>query len=248
MDVTSGLGYPRKTQRTPQNRITRLAGPIDRSPRSHRANATGAICRNPREKRGSRSDRRSADILAISSSEQRFRYIPLQRIPGISGVNEASPWPICYVATPAWASRLSRCRISGLKGSQGMANSSTSPILVCVNSTVSGGSYAQVHYHPDTRPGLPLRQRLLPAAPGLTGQRQSHGHDPLDGPLRCRGADLLDLRDLPPPDRRPQRGGLRQGPLRPALLPRSTQTQGQRRLRRPPAQGPAPPPQATTPR
>src|SRR5208337_2381908 len=113
---------------------------------------------------------------------------------------------------------------------------------------VSGGSYAQVHYHPDTRPSLLLRQRLLPAAPGLPGQRQSHGHDPLDGPLRCRGADLLDLRDLPPPDRRPQRGGLRQGPLRPALLPRSTQTQGQRRLRRPPAQGPAPPPQATTPR
>ena len=55
------------------------------------------------------------------------------------------------------------------------------------NSTFSGGSYAQVHYHPDTRPSLPLRQRLLPAAPGLPGQRQSHGHDPLDGPLRCRG-------------------------------------------------------------
>src|SRR5208283_3467042 len=36
---------------------------------------------------------------------------------------------------------LSRCRICGLKGWQGMANSSTSPILVCVNSTVSGGSY-----------------------------------------------------------------------------------------------------------
>src|SRR5271157_5681855 len=142
---------------------------------------------------------------------------------------------------------LSRSRICGLKGWQGMANSNTSPILACANSTVSGGSYAQVHYHPDTRPSLPLRQRLLPAAPGLPGQRQSHGHDPLDGPLRCRGADLLDLRDLPPPDRRPQRGDLRQGPLRPALLPRSTQTQGQRRLRRPPAQGPAPP-QATTPR
>src|SRR5271157_6038311 len=106
MDVTSGLGYPRKTQGTPQNRITRLAGPIDRSPRSYRVNATGATCRNPREKRGSRSDRRSADILAISSSEQRFRYIPLQRIPGISGVNEAAPRPICYVTTPAWASRL----------------------------------------------------------------------------------------------------------------------------------------------
>src|SRR5208283_4585293 len=106
MDVTSGLGYPRKTQGKPQNRIRRLAGPIDRSPRSHRANATGATCRNPREKRDSRWDRRSADILAISSSEQRFRYIPLQRIPGISGVNEAAPWPICYVAIPAWASRL----------------------------------------------------------------------------------------------------------------------------------------------
>ena len=143
---------------------------------------------------------------------------------------------------------LSRCRICGLKGWQGMTNSNTSPILACVNSTVSGESYAQVHYHPDTRQSLPLRQRLLPAAPGLPGQRQSHGHDSLDGPLRCRGADLLDLRDLPPPDRRPQRGDLRQGPLRPALLPRSTQTQGQRRLRRPPAQGPAQPPQATTPR
>ena len=68
-----------------------------------------------------------------------------------------------------------------------MANSNTSPILACANSTFSGGSYAQVHYHPDTSPSLPLRQRLLPAAPGLPGQRQSHGHDPLDGPLRCRG-------------------------------------------------------------
>ena len=144
-------------------------------------------------------------------------------------------WVVCADEKP----NFSRCRICGLKGWQGMTNSNTSPILACVNSTVSGGSYAQVHYHPDTRQSLPLRQRLLPAAPGLPGQRQSHGHDPLDGPLRCRGADLLDLRDLPPPDRRPQRGDLRQGPLRPALLPRSTQTQGQRRLRRPPAQGPA---------
>jgi hypothetical protein len=24
------------------------------------------------------------------------------------GMNEAAPWPICYVATPAWASRLAR--------------------------------------------------------------------------------------------------------------------------------------------
>jgi hypothetical protein len=47
--------------------------------------------------------------LAISSSEQRFRYIPLQRIPGIPGVNEAVPRPICYVTTPAWASRLVFC-------------------------------------------------------------------------------------------------------------------------------------------
>ena len=118
------------------------------------------------------------------------------------------------------SANLSRSRICGLKGWQGMANSNTSPILACANSTFSGGSYAQVHYQPDTRPSLPLRQRLLPAAPGLPGQRQSHGHDPLDGPLRCRGADLLDLRDLPPPGRRPQRGDLRQGPLRPTLLPR----------------------------
>ena len=44
--------------------------------------------------------------MAISSSEQRFRYIPLQRIPGIPGVNEAVPRPICYVTAPAWASRL----------------------------------------------------------------------------------------------------------------------------------------------
>src|SRR5271166_2446887 len=73
-------------------------------------------------------------------------------------------------AATAGIENLSRCRICGLKGWQGMANSSTSPILVCVNSTVSGGSYAQVHYHPDTRPSLPLRQRLLPAAPGLPGQ------------------------------------------------------------------------------
>ncbi len=141
MDVTSGLGYPRKTRGKPQNRIRRLAGLIHRFPRSHLANTTGTTCRNPREKRDSRKDRRSADILAIirlpemmcaasrgrlahlawgtaapavhkipgksiSSSEQRFRYIPLQRIPGIPGVNEAVPRPICYVTTPAWASRL----------------------------------------------------------------------------------------------------------------------------------------------
>ena len=106
VDVTSGLGYPQKTRGKPQNRIRRLAGLIHRFPRSHLANTTGTTCRNPREKRDSRWDRRSADILAISSSEQRFRYIPLQRIPGIPGVNEAVPRPICYVTTPAWASRL----------------------------------------------------------------------------------------------------------------------------------------------
>jgi hypothetical protein len=106
VDVTSGLGYPRKTRGKPQNRIRRLAGLIHRFPRSHLANTTGTTCRNPREKRDSRWDRRSTDILAISSSEQRFRYIPLQRIPGIPGVNEAVPRPICYVTTPAWASRL----------------------------------------------------------------------------------------------------------------------------------------------
>ena len=106
MDITSGLGHPRKTRGKPQNRIRRLAGLIHRFPRSHLANTSGTTCRNPREKRDSRWDRRSADILAISSSEQRFRYIPLQRIPGIPGVNEAVPLPICYVTTPAWASRL----------------------------------------------------------------------------------------------------------------------------------------------
>ena len=51
----------------------------------------------------------------------------------------------------------------------------------------------QVHYHPDTRPSLPLRQRLLPAAPGLPGQGQSHGHNPLDGPLRRCGADSSSI-------------------------------------------------------
>ena len=56
---------------------------------------------------------------------------------------------------------LSRCRICGLKRWQGMANSSTSPIIVCANFIFFGGSYAQVHFRPDTRPSLPLRQRLL---------------------------------------------------------------------------------------
>ncbi len=122
MDITSGLGYPRKTWGKPQNCIRRLAGLIHRFPPSHLANTTGTTCRNLREKRDSRWDRRSADILAISSSEQRFRYIPLQRIPGIPGVNEAVARPICYVTTPAWASRLASdsqhrpagdCRVRG---------------------------------------------------------------------------------------------------------------------------------------
>ena len=54
--------------------------------------------------------------------------------------------------------------------------------------------------------------------------------DPLDRPLRRRRADLLDLRDLPPPGRRPLRGDLRQGPLRQPLLPGGAQAQGQRLL------------------
>ena len=57
----------------------------------------------------------------------------------------------------AWESRsekslsaiFSRSRICGLEGWQGMANSNTSPIITCANSTFHGGSYAQVH-HPLT--------------------------------------------------------------------------------------------------
>jgi hypothetical protein len=158
MDVTSGLVYPRKTQGKPQNRIRRLAGPIDRSPRSHRANATGATCRNPREKRGSRSDRRSADILAISSSEQRFRYIPLQRIPAISGVNEAAPWPICYVATPAWASRLVISPPCAAKSNRVISLVPYTPISSYVSSCVKKANICLSHI----RNLCPLRRDPVP--------------------------------------------------------------------------------------
>ena len=80
-----------------------------------------------------------------------------------------------------------------------MTNSSTAPIMTCAKFLHHGGTHAQVHRTPDTRPSLPLRRRLLPAAPGLPIRRQGHLRGPRDGPLRRRGADLLDLRDLPPP-------------------------------------------------
>ena len=50
-----------------------------------------------------------------------------------------------------------------------------------------GGTHAQVHRTPDTRPSVPLRRRLLPATPGLPIRRQGHLRGPRDGPLRRRG-------------------------------------------------------------
>ena len=79
-------------------------------------------------------------------------------------------------------------------------------------------------------------------------RRQGHRRGPPDGPLRRRGAHLLDLRDLPPTAGRPLRGDLRQRPLRQPLLPRAAQAPDQRRLRRPPAQAAAPAAQAAAPR
>ena len=52
---------------------------------------------------------------------------------------------------------------------------------------------------------------------------------------------LLHLRDLPPPQGRTLRGDQCQRPVRQPLLPRGAQEQGQRRLRRPPAQAVARP-------
>ena len=59
--------------------------------------------------------------------------------------------------------------------------------------------------------------------------------------LFAAAAHLLHLRDLPPPQGRTLRGDLCQRPVRQPLLPRGAQAQGQRRLRRPPAQAVAPP-------
>ena len=86
-------------------------------------------------------------------------------------------------------------RIWRLKGWQGMADSSTSPIMTCAGSLHHGGSYAQAHRTPDTRSSVPLRHRLLPAAAGLPTRRQGHCRGALDRPLRRRGA--------PPPSPRP---------------------------------------------
>ena len=58
---------------------------------------------------------------------------------------------------------------------------------------------------------------------------------------------FLHLRDLPPPQGRTLRGDLCQRPVRQPLLPRGAQAQGQRRLRRPPAQAVAPTAQAAAP-
>ena len=128
-----------------------------------------------------------------------------------------------------------------------MTNSSAAPIMTCAKFLHHGGTHAQVHRTPDTRPSVPLRRRLLPATPGLPIRRQGHLRGPRDGPLRRRGAHLLHLRDLPPPQGRTLRGDLCQRPVRQPLLPRGAQAQGQRRLRRPPAQAVAPPAQAAAP-
>ena len=69
-----------------------------------------------------------------------------------------------------------------------MTNSSAAPIMTCAKFLHHGGTHAQVHRTPDTRPSVPLRRRLLPATPGLPIRRQGHLRGPRDGPLRRRGA------------------------------------------------------------
>ena len=68
-----------------------------------------------------------------------------------------------------------------------MTNSSAAPIMTCAKFLHHGGTHAQVHRTPDTRPSVPLRRRLLPATPGLPIRRQGHLRGPRDGPLRRRG-------------------------------------------------------------
>ena len=60
--------------------------------------------------------------------------------------------------------------------------------MTCAKFLHHGGTHAQVHRTPDTRPSVPLRRRLLPATPGLPIRRQGHLRGPRDGPLRRRGA------------------------------------------------------------
>ena len=59
--------------------------------------------------------------------------------------------------------------------------------MTCAKFLHHGGTHAQVHRTPDTRPSVPLRRRLLPATPGLPIRRQGHLRGPRDGPLRRRG-------------------------------------------------------------
>ena len=55
------------------------------------------------------SEQAGREARLIVTDESHHAYVAIElikRIPGFSGVNEAAPQPICYVATPAWASRL----------------------------------------------------------------------------------------------------------------------------------------------
>src|SRR5208337_2411454 len=150
---------------------------------------------------------------------------------------------------PPWPTKLSISVLPGFfseKRWQGMANSRLSAITTCGRALHHGGTYAQVHRHPDTVPSLSLRNRLLPASPGIPLGRQSHRRGSLDGPLRRRRSHLLDLRDLSAAPHRSPRGDLCHGPLRQPVLPRGAQTPCQRLLRQATAQILAPPPQATS--
>src|SRR5208283_1399032 len=129
---------------------------------------------------------------------------------------------------------------------QGMANSRLSAITTCGRALHHGGTYAQVHRHPDTVPSLSLRNRLLPASPGIPLGRQSHRRGSLDGPLRRRRSHLLDLRDLSAAPHRSPRGDLCHGPLRQPVLPRGAQTPCQRLLRQATSLMIGRPPQATS--
>ena len=98
-----------------------------------------------------------------------------------------------------------------------MTNSSTAPIMTCAKFLHHGGTHAQVHRTPDTRPSVPLRRRLLPATPGLPIRRQGHLRGPRDGPLRRRSRASPPSPDLPPPQERTLRGDLCQRPVRQPL-------------------------------
>src|SRR5208283_865296 len=105
-------------------------------------------------------------ILIILSAAILNSSLPLTRLTGSKRTN----WIAVIATRRCKASREAYSVLPGFfseKRWQGMANSRLSAITTCGRALHHGGTYAQVHRHPDTVPSLSLRNRLLPASPGI---------------------------------------------------------------------------------